>query len=197
MLVFWDQRLTFLATPKTGSTAIETALEPLSSMSMLRPTSMRHLTAQEYCAHLAPLLRAQTDENFTSIAMMRDPIDWLRSWYRFYLRDALDDYALTLRTRGFEAFVRDYIDQHDSLAPISAQHKFLCDPSGSPLVDRIFRYEMIDDFVRYLEDRLDCIVTLPRLNVPPAVDVALSSATEQDLRAAMHEDFDLYAGLAS
>ena len=34
MLIFWDQRLVFLATPKAGSTAVEVALEPLASLAV-------------------------------------------------------------------------------------------------------------------------------------------------------------------
>lgn len=34
MLVFWHQRLTMLATPKTGTTAIEAALELLAHLAI-------------------------------------------------------------------------------------------------------------------------------------------------------------------
>lgn len=192
MLIFWDQRLTFLATPKTGSTAIEVALEPLASVAMQRPEVLKHLNAEQYQAHFAPLLRTQSGENFTTIALMRDPLGWLRSWYRFFLRDELDDYAVDLRARGFEAFARDYIAGHPALRAIATQSNFLTDAAGRLLVDRIFRYEKIDGFVHYLEDTLDCAITLPRINVPPAVDIQLSEHTEADLRAAMAHDFALY-----
>ncbi len=39
MLVFWDQRLVVLATPKTGSSAIQTALESLAVLAIQRPPS--------------------------------------------------------------------------------------------------------------------------------------------------------------
>jgi len=196
MLIFWDQRLTFLATPKTGSTAIEVALEPLASVAMQRPDALKHLNSGHYRNHIAPLLAAQAGEPFTTIALMRDPLGWLRSWYRFYLRDEPDDYAHELRERGFEAFARDYIDDHPALRTIGTQSDFLTDLTGRPMVDRIFRYEQIESFLHYLEDRLDCAITLPRVNVPPAVDVVLSEQTEADLRAAMNRDFTLYSSLA-
>ena len=52
-------------------------------------------------------------------------------------------------------------------------------------MDRIFRYEDIAIFTEFLEDRLDCAISLPRVNVPPSVDVALSPQTEAELRATM------------
>ncbi|MEZ5684798.1 MAG: hypothetical protein R3D78_02410, partial [Paracoccaceae bacterium] len=66
---------------------------------------------------------------------------------------------------------------------------------GVPLVDRIFRYEDMEQFVHFLEDMLDCAITLPRVNVPPAVDTHLSPDTEAQLRAAMAKDLALYASL--
>ena len=58
MLIFWDQRLVFLATPKAGSTAVEAALEPLASVAMKRPDPLKHMSAQDYLANLAPYLEA-------------------------------------------------------------------------------------------------------------------------------------------
>ena len=48
MLVFWDQRLAFLATPKTGSTAIAAALESLAAVSIQRPPLLKHTTVHRY-----------------------------------------------------------------------------------------------------------------------------------------------------
>jgi hypothetical protein len=55
MLVFWDQRLVFLATPKTGSTAIAMALEPLASVSVQRPPVLKHTTVQRYPGSSGPI----------------------------------------------------------------------------------------------------------------------------------------------
>jgi hypothetical protein len=192
MLIFWEQRLTFLATPKTGSTAIEVALEPLASAALQRPATLKHLNALQYRTHFAPLLQAQTGDTFATIAMIREPLGWLRSWYRFFLRDELDEYAMSLRSRGFEAFARDYINRHPALKMIEAQSEFLTDSTGTTIVDRIFCYEKIDGFVHYLEDALNCVITLPRINVPPAVETELSVQAEAELREAMARDFALY-----
>ena len=196
MLIFWEQRLVFLATPKAGSSAVEAALEPLASAAIQRPAPLKHMNAQDFRAHLLPYLQAQTGATFETVALMREPIGWLRSWYRFRLRDDFDDPDHPMRGRSFEEFARDYMsDPRPSHARIDSQSAILADPAGHPLVDRIFRYEEIDQFVHFLEDRLDCAITLPRVNVPPAVNVQLSAQTEADLRAAMALDFGLYNSL--
>ncbi|MBD3786587.1 MAG: hypothetical protein IE922_06395 [Sphingomonadales bacterium] len=196
MLIFWEQRLVFLATPKAGSSAVEAALEPLASVAIQRPAPLKHMNSQDFRTHLLPYLETQTGAPFETVALMREPVGWLRSWYRFRLRDDFDDPNHPMRGRSFEDFARDYMrDPRPAHADIGSQSAILADPDGRPLVDRLFRYESIDSFVHFLEDRLDCAITLPRVNVPPAVDVQLSDATAAELKQAMARDFALYQSL--
>ena len=80
------------------------------------------------------------------------------------------------------------------MAHVGSQSAFLTGPAGER-VDRIFRYEDIETFTHFLEDRLDCAINLPRVNVPPSVDVALTATTEAKLRRALASDVELYASL--
>ncbi|MDP0927313.1 sulfotransferase family 2 domain-containing protein [Paracoccus onubensis] len=194
MLIFWEQRLVFLATPKAGSTAIAMALESLATTSIQRPASMKHTDISTFHRHVAPWLAAQTGAEFTTVALMREPVDWLRSWYRFRLRDDLDDPEHLMDGVSFERFAKLYAEEDgpQSLG-IGSQAPFL--QTNEHRVDRIFRYENIGGFVEFLEDRLDCAVELPRANVPPTVDVELSSEQEERLRQTMQEDLQLYAAI--
>lgn len=195
MLVFWDQRLVFLATPKTGSTAIATALESLASVSIQRPPVLKHTTIQRYHRFLGPYLRVASGHEFTTVALMREPFDWLGSWYRFRQReDVLDERAST-RSMSFDEFANAYCeDPKPVFAEVGSQARFLA-PEGRPPVDRIFCYERIEGFVEFLEDRLGCEIHLPRVNVSPLADLALSQATKKRLRKAMARDLELYASL--
>lgn len=194
MLIFWDQRLVFLATPKAGSTAIAMALESLASASLQRPAQMKHTDIGSYRRHVGPWLQAMTGERFTTVALMREPVDWLRSWYRFRFSEAQDDPDQPVPDNSFASFARSYCapDGPERLG-ITPQSRFLSDAESR--VDRIFRYENIDAFVAFLEERLDCAIELPRANVPPAQDVSLSPDEEQALRQAMAPDLNLYARL--
>ena len=197
MLIFWEQRLVFLATPKAGSTAVEVALESLASVSMQRPAPMKHMTATDYHQVLGPWLADKAGVPFTTVALMREPIDWLRSWYRFRNRDDTEDPDHPMAGKSFDTFAREYMAlPRPSHADIGSQAAHLCAPDGTPRVDRIFRYEDIDAFVHFLEDRLNCAITLARVNVPPAADVALRPETEAALKQAMAADFRLYESLA-
>ena len=196
MLIFWKQKLIFLATPKAGSSAIEAALEPLADVAIKRPASLKHMSAQDFQTHLVPFLTRQSGAPFTTLALMRQPIDWLQSWYRFRLRDDDDNPEHPMAGCSFDQFARDYMStpRKDHVA-FPSQSEFLCDGAGAPVPDKIFRYDRIDSFVHYLEDQLDFAITLPRVNVPPAVDVALSAQTLAELTEAMAGDFTLYDSL--
>jgi hypothetical protein len=171
MLVFWDQRLAFLATPKTGSTAIAAALESLATVSVQRPPVLKHTTVHRYRRFVGPYLKAASKEDFTVVALMREPRDWLGSWYRYRQREDTDPERST-RKISFEEFVRAWC------------------------LDRLFRYEDIDGFVAFLEDRLGCEIILPRLNVSPVGMTLLTAETAALLREVASEDYALYATLS-
>lgn len=197
MLVFWEQRLVFLATPKTGSTAIEAALDGLASIAVLRPPEAKHTTAQRYRRFLGPWLRAATKEEFEVVALMREPLDWLGSWYRFRQRDDIPDAEKGTAGMGFDAFVRDYLaDPRPPHADVGSQARFLTVPGNGLAVDRLFAYERIDRFVAFLEDRLDCEIILPKLNVSPEAPMELTAATQARHRAAAAADYALWESLA-
>lgn len=195
MLVFWDQRLVFLATPKAGSTALAAALGSLAAVSIQRPPVLKHTTARRYHRFVGPYLKAASGEVFTTVALMREPVDWLGSWYRFRLREDVLDARMRTAGMSFDDFARAYCQRpQPGFANVGSQSRFLA-PEGTPAVDRIFRYEEMDRFVAFLEDRLDCALTLPVLNVSPAADLSLDAETRCMLHAAMAADLALYASL--
>lgn len=192
MLVFWKQRLVYLATPKTGSTAIEAALEPLASVVIQRPPELKHTSAFRYWKYLAPYLGQAADEDFMVVAVMREPLDWLGSWYRYRQRPGSQHKENSTKDVSFDTFVEGYLsDPQPSYANVGRQSRFLI-PERGPGVDRIFRYDDMPAFVRFLEDRLDCEISLPRLNVSPEGTTNLAPDLERRLREECVRDFALY-----
>lgn len=196
MLVFWDQRLAFLATPKTGSTAIAAALESLAAVSIQRPPMLKHTTVHRYRRFIGPYLEAASKDQFTLVALMREPRDWLGSWYRYRQREETDPERST-RGMSFDDFVRAWCeDPRPDFADVGSQERFLRPRQGVG-VDRLFRYEEIDSFVAFLEDRLNCEVILPRINVSPMGATDLSPQTEARMREVAAVDYALYDTLLS
>lgn len=191
MLVFWRQRLVFLATPKTASTAIETALAPIAAMVITRPPQLKHTNAQKYHRFLAPFLTEKGSRPFTLTALMREPRDWLNSWYRY--RQRPDEVAeKSTRHISFDEFVQAYCrDPQPEFAKVGQQANFLA-PNNHPAVDHVFRYEDMGGFIGFLEDRLGTKIDLPRLNISPPGESHLSAPTEALLRQKCARDFEIY-----
>jgi hypothetical protein len=195
MLVFWEARLAFLATPKTGSTAVAAALESLSAVSIQRPPVLKHTSVHRFRRFVGPYLEAASKADWTVVAMMREPRDWLGSWYRFRQRDETEP-AKSTKGISFDDFVRAWCSEpRPDFADVGSQERFLRPRQGQG-VDRLFRYEEIDSFVHFLEDRLGCEIILPRLNVSPPGQTLLSPQTEALLHRVADADFQLYDTLA-
>ena len=196
MLVFWEERLAILATPKTGSTAIEAALSARASVSISRPPILKHTSARRFHRFVGPYLEVSSGQSFALAALMREPVDWLASWYRYRRRDDAGADRSTAGI-GFDAFVRAYCREHPpEFAAVGSQARFLAPRNGRG-VDHLFRYEGIAGFVAFLEDRLGCAIVLPRLNVSPVTDTQLDGATMDLLRAFCARDFALYDSIAT
>ncbi len=192
MLVFWEQRLAILATPKTGSTAISSALEPLATMSVQRPPVLKHTSVQRFHRFLGPYLEAASGHPFTLVALMREPRDWLGSWFRYRQRDDIADPVKSTAGLTFDRFVNAWCDDpQPDFAAVGSQARFL-QPKAEKGVDRLFRYEDIGSFLHFLEDRLDCEIILPRLNVSPPGTLDLAPETEARLHKVAARDFALY-----
>ena len=196
MLIFWKERLVFLSTPKTGTSSIESALESLAHVTISRPPELKHLNARNYRQHFAPLIEGPTGERFTTVALMREPIDWLGSWYRYRQRPNLDESEKSTRGLSFEEAAQGYLAAPRLASmDVGSQARFLLAEDGSPGVDRLFRYEQIGTFLHFLEDRLGCEIHLPHLNVSPAAALDLSPGTQARLRERLVEDYRLYEAL--
>lgn len=195
VLVFWRQRLVFLATPKTASTALESALAAQAAVVVTRPPHLKHTNVQRYRRHVAPFLGDAKGQDFVLTAVMREPLDWLGSWYRYRQRPE-ETPEKTTRDISFDAFVQAYCQEDQpEYAKVGNQANFLAPPDHRK-VDHIFRYDRIGDIIAFLERRLGCQIDLPRVNVSPSASLRLGPATEALLRHNRARDFALYADLA-
>lgn len=197
MMVFWQQRLAFLATPKTASTAIEAALGGVATLVILRPKELKHTDATRFERFLQPYLSETSPPPFEVVALMREPRDWLGSWYRDRQRAEVEP-ELSTAGMSFDAFVKAYCapGPRPAFADVGSQAAFLTTPSGAQM-PHLFRYEALETFVQFLEDRLGFEITLPRLNVSPTGRTDLPPETEALMRQTCAQDFALYDSLSA
>lgn len=196
LLVFWKERLTFLAVPKTGSTAYEQALGPHADIVVRDPPQLKHAPIYRYNRFFRPMFEKQGAEDMETLAVMREPIDWLSSWYRYRARPFMAGKPNSTSDMTFDTFVDAYATgKPPSFANVGSQAKFLeARPNGTRIA-HLFRYDDQTALNAFLEARLGRAFELPRANVSPPRDVTLSADVEQKLRRKCAAEFDLYASI--
>lgn len=197
MLIFIPARLTLLSLPKTGTTALEVALSERADIAFRSAPEIKHLNLRQYRRNIRPLLAPFGAPEFETVATMRDPIDWLRSWYRFRTRDALIGHANSTVQVSFEQFIDAWLrpmDERPAYARIGRQSDFLRNGHGHVAITHLFRYEAMEALLTFLGQRLGGPVTLERKNVSPRTVTDLSPALEARLREALAAEFEVWEG---
>jgi hypothetical protein len=191
MLIFLRHRLAFLAVPKTGTTAVEMALRPKAEVIFSR--NRKHINAQRYMRKIGPFLEDTFGVFPEPLAVMRDPVDQIRSWYKYRTADRLKGSNLSTDGISFDDYVRDVISENPPPhAQIGTQFNFLTDGSGAVQVEHLFAYENQHTFRQFLSERLEEPVEIAPRNVSPPMDAALSDDVAALLRAARADEFALY-----
>ncbi len=193
MLVFWKEKLVFLAVPKTGTTAIEGALAPRADAVFRDPPILKHTPYYRYKRWVLPMLEKAGAQDFETVAVVRHPIDWLSSWYRYRHRDELVGSKNSTRSMSFDEFVVEYCEEDPApFANVGSQAKFLAANNRPTKCDYVFRYEAQPKLVEFLETRLNTKLALKQLNVSPTLEVTLLPEVEALLRDRKEADFALW-----
>ncbi|MGH1414528.1 MAG: gamma-glutamyl kinase [Pelagimonas sp.] len=193
MLVFWKQKLVFLAVPKTGTSAYAKALGPMASMIVTDPPELKHAPVYRYNRFFRPMYKKMGEEHMDLLAVVREPISWLGSWYRYRQRPFLVGRPTSTKDISFDEFVQAYCrGDRPAFANVGSQAKFIeAQPNGTA-VTHLYKYENQAGLIGFLEDRLGVALELPRTNVSPQRDLELSAETEAKLRRKYSDDFDVW-----
>ena len=197
MLAFVAPRLVLLSIPKTGTTALEAALAPKAEMVLRSRPEIKHLTMSQYNLRIEPLLRNIPGPPFRVAAVVREPISWLGSWYRYRQRPQTMGKPNSTIGISFEGFVQDYLSEsRPPYAALGRQSGFLSPAPGRNGPDLLFQYERMDEVLAFFGEALKTELTLKRVNVSPSADMSLAPETEARLRAALAEDYALWESAA-
>jgi hypothetical protein len=112
------------------------------------------------------------NENYFSFSFVRNPFDRLYSVYRYLKKGGINRHDKL----AFEAHLSDFNDFEDfvlngldkkliyKITHLIPQHEFLCDKSGSILVDFIGRFENLDKDILLLSKKLNKNIELNHHN---------------------------------
>ena len=197
MLVFWKEKLVILAVPKTGTTALAKALGSSADIIINDPPELKHAPLYRYNRFFRPMFeKACKQDHMDVMAIMREPVSWLGSWYRYRQRGFLDGKPTSTRGISFEEFVQAYLsDDRPPFANVGSQAKFLEPRPNGTQVSHLFRYEDPARMLAFLCERLGREISLDQVNVSSQADLTLSAETRTRLQTVHSADFSLYESL--
>ena len=191
MLAFPFERLVFLCTPKCGSTSVEEAYAPFAGVVLAGHPKLKHVDLSAYERGIAPLTGAEIG-SLETVCLVRDPMEHMRSWYRYLRGRDLKDRKWSQHGRSFDDFVEDFLGL-DQNWKMKTQHEFVQDETGQVGVNRIFALERLDQFVDFMNERLGIRGVLPVLNASHPAASPISADLESALRQRLAPDFVLHA----
>ena len=198
MLVFWKARLVLLAVPKTGTTALEHALLPHADTAILNPPQQKHCTVKRYRNQLQNFFEQRGQRELEVMAVVREPVSWLSSWYRYRSRDAIAGGANSTQGISFDEFVDAWLrDDPPPFAKVGRQSRFVANDDGAIGVDHLFSHGRLDQAVQFLEERVQAQLDLGRTNVSPSQPTELSDSTQARLKTEAPEEFALWQHVQS
>jgi hypothetical protein len=205
MLFFNRAKLVLLSQPKTGSTAMVKSLSGSAAMAFNHPPALKHIGYDAFMRSVVPLIRRNIDmnrEDYDVVAVMREPLDWLGSWYRYRSRENLrrkedgnaDRYVGNM---SFEEFLVLACQRNSQSAAVKAGS-----PCGVALrkngmigVDLLFPYEDLSGFYDMIEMRVRTELNMQRHNVSPTRELTISKEVEDMFRDAFRPEIELHASL--
>lgn len=180
MLYFSEQKLAFVAVPKTGGAATEQAFEHFSEV--------KHDFSVKNMHHPASWVKKKYGEDVEVVGLIREPVSWLASKYRYLSGEHIgfsDRYST--RLIGFDGFLKRVLRGEKAWAePLFMQSDYLDE------ADIIFQYEQFHLFVQYLNSRLGANVEVPHKNVSPMIDISIGSDMVSAILQRFRRDADLH-----
>lgn len=196
MLVFHKEQLVILCVPKTGTTAYHSALRDRADMVISDPPDLKHAPVYRYNRFIRPMFEKVCGTKLETLAVMRDPVDWLGSWYRYRRRPFMKGRPNSTHDVTFDEFVRAYVKgDKPPFANVGSQAKFLAPQPNGTAITHLFRYEAPEKLNAFLEQRLNLKLELKRENVSPEMSLSLSPDIEAIYRRKCADEFALYESI--
>ncbi|MDB5526297.1 MAG: gamma-glutamyl kinase [Rhizobium sp.] len=206
MIFLYRAKLLILSQPKTGTTALDNALAHRASIVVNSPPEMKHLAYRKFMKFVAPWIRAQTGltrKQYEVVSVMREPIDWLGSWYRYRTRERLnnpdaDRPGNYTGNVSFDQFILDVCKpkrEQPSYAHINSPCSVALNGEDSVGIDRIFPYEDMSGLYELIEERTGKSVDTKQMNVSPEMKLEISDEARARIKEKLAFAFELHGSL--
>lgn len=195
MLIGVNKRFVFVANTKTASTSIEHALAPHAEIMRGGAPEFKHLPLQRVVTDYWFLFRHPdyAFESFFRFGVMREPLSWIDSWYRYRKGNKVANPLPADMTFAEFWQARDWNIQRADGSKYLQNTQF-CNPQGALLADVIVPYERMNAYIPQILGLLGVKYALPRKNVSTVhrADAPLPEALVSDMRTFYAADYALY-----
>jgi hypothetical protein len=195
MLISTQAHFVFIANSKTASTSIEQVLSPHADVVVAGTAQRKHMTLREALAHCAPFTSGADPAQFFKFGVMRDPMDWIGSWFRYRRGNRVDEPLP--RHMDFAEFwaLQDWNFRRGDGRPHLQGDMFLSG-DGRVLADVIIPYHRLEPMLAEICAILGIASALPRKNVSRLKEIGdIPTQLQQGLRDFYAADYALFEQL--
>ena len=190
----------FLCMPKCASSSIEAATRKYCNINFSGFPALKHINAQLFSDKiLAAHQSLCPSANIESFCLMRDPLQWIESWYRFRARNELkkQSHPNHINYTGnisYNDFIKSYLSKgrKEPYARLGTQYNFLKLSNGEIGIDHIIPMNRMDLVSEFLSKKIGVLVKIPQKNVSPVLSINLDKDLEAKLRQRLSYDIKIY-----
>ena len=198
MLIGVRKRFVFVANSKTASTSIESLLVKHAEIARAGTPARKHIRLRDVFAEYDFLFGRpeHAPARFFIFGVMRDPVDWLQSWFRYRKRPkAAHPLPADMSFCDFWD-AGDWTIRHPDGRP-HLQSDYFTDSAGQVVADYIIPYETLATHLERICAGLGVHGTLPTLNVTPQrdLDSTVSARVDREMQAHYAADYALFSRL--
>jgi len=149
MMAVPESGFVFLATTKTGSTAIENSFARYAQIVARRPVSLKHINVRGFHHGFAMILNnhGYPRDSYELVCVVREPVDWAASWWRYRSRPEAEGKPAYTGNMSFDEFAERIIAGEVDLGNLD---NFVRKGDGEVGIDRMWRYENLDKMAAWM-----------------------------------------------
>jgi Sulfotransferase family len=194
MQIGFGKKFIFVANTKTASTSIESALIRYADIVRTGDPRRKHTSLYEAIRSYPIVFRNQhhAPEAYFKFGVMRDPIDWIGSWYRYRSGNRVE--SPLPQDMSFADFWKQadwnirYANGQKHL-----QRDMFCASDGTLLADVIIPYAQVSEVFHEICQILKIDCPLPRHNVSRRTNTGwIPDNLRDEMRDYYAEDYALY-----
>ena len=198
MLISLSKKFIFIANLKTASTSIEDVLAPYAEIRLTRSEWGKHRALSALETSFPEVFAEHPLSRFFIFGVIREPVDWLRSFYRSHKGVSFEGTPLSTMDMTFARFIDEWTPAHQD--QVVAQTEKFVDAQGVLAVDYLLRFDRLPRDFANLCTILDLPqIALGALNMSVDIDaeVGLDEARAARIRDLYRCDYFAYENVAS